>query len=136
MDVDPQSLTAPTDAEAPLPEADGGGLRFSRPMAVALELSVGEAIGLGHNYVGCEHLLIGLVGEPDGATGVVLRSRGLEVKAVRRSVAAAVAGYAHLRSTLRGAPAQPSALISVVRAEIAPLIARIERLEGGASGSL
>ncbi|MFI6074812.1 Clp protease N-terminal domain-containing protein [Actinoplanes sp. NPDC051343] len=136
MDIDPQSLTAPADAEAPLPEADDGGLRFSRPMAVALELTVGEAIGLGHNYVGCEHLLIGLVAEPDGAAGVLLRSRGLEVKAVRRSVAAAVAGYAHLRSTLQGAPAQPNALISVVRGEIAPLIARIERLEGAAGASL
>lgn len=131
MDIDPASLTAPADAEPSLPAAERGGLRFSKPMAVALELTVGEATGLGHNYVGCEHLLIGLVAEPDGAAGALLRSRGLELKAVRRSVAAAVAGYAHLRNTLQSAQPQPNALLSAVRAEIAPLIARIERLEGG-----
>lgn len=130
MDVDPSSLSAPGDPEQSLASSGSDGLRFSRAMAAALELTVGEAIGLGHNYVGCEHLLIGLVGEPDGAAGALLRSRGLEPKAVRRSVAAAVAGYAHLRSTLQGAaPAQPNALLAAVRAEIAPLVARVERLE-------
>ncbi|HEY0533702.1 MAG TPA: Clp protease N-terminal domain-containing protein [Actinoplanes sp.] len=129
MDVDPASLTAPADTEPSLPEAEGGGLRFSRPMAVALELTFGESIGLGHNYVGCEHLLIGLVAEPDGAAGALLRSRGIEGKSVRRSVAAAVAGYAHLRRTLQSAQPQPNALLAAVRAEIAPLITRIERLE-------
>jgi ATP-dependent Clp protease ATP-binding subunit ClpC len=133
MDVDPGSLAAPTDAEPSLPEADGGGLRFSRPMAAALELTYGESIGLGHNYVGCEHLLIGLTAEPDGAAGALLRSRGLEAKSVRRSVAAAVAGYAHLRSTFSTQPPQPNAVLTAVRAELAPLIARIERLESRAN---
>lgn len=131
MEVDPRSLTAPADPERPLP--DGTGLRFSAPMANVLELTSSEAIGLGHNYVGCEHLLIGLVAEPDGAAGAVLRSRGLEAKSVRRSVAAAAAGYAHLRNSLRSASPQPNLLISAVRSEIAPLIARIERLEAAAS---
>jgi ATP-dependent Clp protease ATP-binding subunit ClpA len=134
MDVEPGSLTAPADAEPSLPEADGGGLRFSRPMAVALELTFGESIGLGHNYVGCEHLLIGLTAEPDGAAGAVLRSRGMEAKAVRRSVAAALAGYAHLRRSLQSAQPQPNVLLAAVRAEIAPLVARIERLEGALAG--
>jgi ATP-dependent Clp protease ATP-binding subunit ClpA len=129
MEVDPGLLTAPVDPEQSLPEADGGGLRFSRPMAVALELTFGESIGLGHNYVGCEHLLIGLAAEPDGAAGALLRSRGLEPKAVRRSVTAALVGYAHLRNTLQRAQPQPNALLAAVRAEIAPLITRIERLE-------
>ena len=40
--------------------ASGGALRFSGPAANALELAVTEAISLGHNYVGCEHLLLGL----------------------------------------------------------------------------
>ncbi len=128
MDVDPGSLTAPASPEPALPEAEGTGLRFSRPMATVLELTYGESIGLGHNYVGCEHLLIGLVAEPDVAAGTLLRSRGLETRSVRRSVAAAVAGYAHLRNTYTTQP-QPNALLTAVRAELAPLIARIERLE-------
>jgi ATP-dependent Clp protease ATP-binding subunit ClpA len=92
-------------------------LRFSVPAAAAMETAVGEAIGLGHNYVGCEHLLIGLATEPDGVAGALLRERGADGKAVRRAVAAAVAGYAHLRAT-NGA-----------QALLAPLIERIERLE-------
>jgi ATP-dependent Clp protease ATP-binding subunit ClpC len=147
MDVEPGSLTAPADAEPALPapdgaqlstaaaqpSTDGAGLRFSRPLAAALELTFGESIGLGHNYVGCEHLLIGLVAEPDGAAGALLRSRGLEARSVRRSVAAAVAGYAHLRNTETPRPADREGLLAAVRAEIAPLIARIESLESRVS---
>jgi ATP-dependent Clp protease ATP-binding subunit ClpA len=127
MDVDPGSLTAPTGAERSLPE--GSGLRFSRPAATVLDLTFGESIGLGHNYVGCEHLLIGLVAEPDGSAGTLLRSRGLDAKSVRRSVAAAMAGYAHLRNTYSAPPPTANVLLTAVRAEIAPLIARIESLE-------
>jgi ATP-dependent Clp protease ATP-binding subunit ClpA len=126
IDVDPDSLTAPADAEPSLPD---GGLRFSRPLATVLELTFGESIGFGHNYLGCEHLLIGLVAEPDGAAGALLRSRGLDAKSVRRAVAAALAGYAHLRSAFAPQAVQNNALLTAVRAEIAPLIARIESLE-------
>ncbi|MFC7531247.1 Clp protease N-terminal domain-containing protein [Actinoplanes sp. GCM10030250] len=124
MDVAPESLTAPSTPEPP---STAGSLRFSSAAAVALELSVGEAIGFGHNYVGCEHLLIGLATEPDGTAGTLLRSRAVDGKAARRTVAAAVAGYAHLRATTPSA--EPSALLQAVRAELAPLIQRIERLE-------
>jgi ATP-dependent Clp protease ATP-binding subunit ClpA len=133
MEVDPATLTAPTAGEPSLPPIEGAGLRFSRSMATVLELTYGEAIGLGHNYVGCEHLLIGLVAEPDGAAGAALRARGLEAKSVRRAVAAAVAGYAHLRSSYTTQPPQLNPLLTAVRAELAPLIARIERLEARAT---
>jgi ATP-dependent Clp protease ATP-binding subunit ClpA len=124
MDIPPTTLTAPTGAEP-------GEGAFSRPASIALELAVGEAIGLGHNYVGCEHLIIALAAEPDGAAGELLRSRGADGRSTRRAVTAAVAGYAHLRATLQGGKAQApaSALMNAVRAELAPLIERIERLE-------
>jgi len=126
MDVAPASLEAPADRE---PGARAGdGLRFSLPAAIALEGAVGEAIGFGHNYVGCEHLLVSLAAEPDGRAGDLLRSRGADARATRRTVAAAIAGYAHLRSST--AAPSPAALLTAVRAEIAPLIERIERLEG------
>ena len=126
LEVPPSSLTAPSDPEPALP-ADGGPaeLRLSAPAAVAFELAVGEALGLGHNYVGCEHLLIGLAAEPDGAAGRLLRTHGVDGKATRRAVAAALAGYAHLRANT----AATAGLLTTVRAELAPLIERIERLE-------
>ena len=126
MDVAPSSLTAPSRPE---PSTSPGALRFSAAAAVALELSVGEAIAFGHNYVGCEHLLIGLATEPDGAAGALLRTRAVDGKSARRAVASALAGYAHLRATTSEPASATSALLTAVRAELAPLIERIERLE-------
>src|SRR6185369_3066570 len=86
------------------PATGDTGLRFSSPAANALELAVTEATGLGHNYVGCEHLLLGLVAEPDGTAGQVLRSLGAELRLTRRAVVAALAGYVHLRAQAAQSP--------------------------------
>jgi ATP-dependent Clp protease ATP-binding subunit ClpC len=120
MEIDPQRLAG---AAAPEP----GGPSFSTPAAAAIELSVGEATALGHNYVGCEHLLIGLAAEPDGAAGRTLREAGVDAKAARRAVSAALAGYTHLRA--QAAPGAAEWLTTAVRREIAPLVQRIEALE-------
>ncbi|GLZ39293.1 Clp protease N-terminal domain-containing protein [Actinokineospora sp. NBRC 105648] len=112
-----------------LPAGDGPADRFSTGAAGALELAVTEAVSLGHNYVGCEHLLIGLLAEPDGAGGAALRAAGADLKAVRAAVVAALAGYVHLRAQA-GDPA--AALTAVVRKELAPLVARVARLEARA----
>ncbi|GIE92640.1 Clp protease N-terminal domain-containing protein [Paractinoplanes rishiriensis] len=129
MEVSPGSLTAPTTAERG--PGSGDGLRFSLPAATVLEQTAGEAVGLGHNYVGCEHLLIALAGEPDGAAGALLRERGIDARGARRAVSAALAGYVHLRANIASAP--PTGLLGAVRAELAPLIERIERLEAKVS---
>jgi ATP-dependent Clp protease ATP-binding subunit ClpA len=126
VEIDPATLEPSTAAE---PGAPGAGLRFSAPAVVAVELAVGEAIGMGHNYVGCEHLVIALAAETNGAAGELLRSRGADGRSVRRAVAAALAGYAQAK-----AAATPTGLRTAVRAELAPLIERIERLERQAAG--
>ncbi|MBF8191201.1 ATP-dependent Clp protease ATP-binding subunit [Nonomuraea sp. K274] len=117
---------------------------FSGPAANALEFAVTEAISLGHNYVGCEHLLLGLVAEPDGTAGQVLRGLGAEARLTRRAVVAALAGYVHLRAETQQPPAQgrpaaqggqgvPAAqaamLAAAIRAELQPFVQRLERLE-------
>ncbi|MEV0275850.1 Clp protease N-terminal domain-containing protein [Streptomyces sp. NPDC050610] len=121
--------------------SDGDPRRFDGPAANALELTVTEATSLGHNYVGCEHLLLGLVGEPDGVAGQVLRSTGADPKLVRRAVTAALAGYVHLRAQSgqggQGGQDEPAAavagvrqaLAAAVRQELEPLGVRIARLE-------
>jgi ATP-dependent Clp protease ATP-binding subunit ClpC len=124
MEIDPAAITVPDGAEP----GGGDGLRFSAAAANAIELTVAEANGLGHNYVGCEHLLIGLTAEPDGQAGRVLRDLGADPRATRRAVTVAVAGYAHLRANT-ASPEATTGLLTAVRAEIAPLIQRIERLE-------
>jgi ATP-dependent Clp protease ATP-binding subunit ClpA len=121
LEVDPEHALheleqAATRGDAPRPD------RFGRTAANALELTVTEAILLGHNYIGCEHLLLGLLAEPDGAAGQVLRTLGVESKAARQAVSAALAGYVHLQSN------QPSAVAMISQA-LEPVIERLERLE-------
>jgi ATP-dependent Clp protease ATP-binding subunit ClpA len=124
MEIDPAAIAVPDGAEP----GGGDGLRFSTAAANAVELTVSEAVGMGHNYVGCEHLLIGLAGEPDGLAGRTLRDVGADPRSTRRAVTAALIGFAHLRATTA---AQPPAegLLTAVRAELAPLVRRIEALE-------
>src|SRR5262249_5274437 len=82
-----------------------------------LELSLREALGLGHNYIGTEHILLGLVREGEGVAAQVLGRRGaaeVQVRAVvvdelRRHGAAGEAGRARPRpSTRAGEPWRPS----------------------------
>lgn len=122
--------TTPSTATGPsttgTPEAPRN---FSGPAANALELAVTEATSLGHNYVGCEHLLLGLVTEPDGTAGQVLRALGADPRLTRRAVVAALAGYVHLRAESQSTPDPATALATAVTAQLQPLLQRIERLE-------
>jgi len=122
------------------PVEDDPALRFDEHAAAALELSVTESASLGHNYVGCEHLLLGLISEPDGVAGQILRSLGAEPRLTRRAVGAALAGIVHLRaqgvqSQTPAAAAQPGAggpaemLSAAIRRELEPLVERLDRLE-------
>ncbi|MFE2381583.1 Clp protease N-terminal domain-containing protein [Streptomyces misionensis] len=112
---------------------DSDPRRFDGPAANAMELAVTEAISLGHNYIGCEHLLLGLVAEPDGVAGQVLRALGTDPKLARRAVTAALAGYVHLRAESgQGQPAAAGAqqaLAAAIRQELEPLTQRIAQLE-------
>jgi ATP-dependent Clp protease ATP-binding subunit ClpC len=138
IDIDPARLPAALGSRSDGGAAPAGGedgerepaRHFGSPAAAALELAVSEATGLGHNYVGCEHLLLGLVAEPDGTAGQVLRGLGADPRLTRHAVTAALAGYVHLRAqTSPAPPGAAEALTAAVRAELQPLITRIERLE-------
>ena len=48
-----------------------------------IELAIEEARTLGHNYIGSDHLLLGLIAEGDGVAGHVLRSLGVELEKAR-----------------------------------------------------
>jgi ATP-dependent Clp protease ATP-binding subunit ClpC len=51
-----------------------------------LELSLREALQLGHNYIGTEHLLLGLVRENESGAAQVLVGRGADLDRVRQEV--------------------------------------------------
>ncbi|GGS85073.1 Clp protease N-terminal domain-containing protein [Nonomuraea spiralis] len=132
VEIDPGQVQRDLDRQASGEEGGAGGdssVHFSDPAAAALELTVTEATALGHNYVGCEHLLLGLITEPDGTAGQVLRALGAEPRLVRRAVTAALAGYVHLRAQTSAAGDPAQALAMAVQQQLQPLVERIERLE-------
>jgi Clp amino terminal domain, pathogenicity island component len=58
-----------------------------------LELSLREALQLGHNYIGTEHILLGLIREGEGVAAQVLTSLGASFDRVRQQVVQLLAGY-------------------------------------------
>jgi ATP-dependent Clp protease ATP-binding subunit ClpA len=117
LEVPPAAVLARLSLPA---ESDAPATRFASDAANALELAVTEAVAMGHNYIGCEHLLLGVISETDGPGGDALRASGLDAKSVRATIVAAIAGYAHLRAQGAGA--------------LEPLVKRIEALEQRLSG--
>jgi len=67
-----------------------GSRRFSRSSKQALELALREAISLKHNYIGTEHLLLGLVREGDVIVRDTLAAAGVDTTRLRQAVAEAV----------------------------------------------
>src|SRR6478672_8490957 len=63
---------------------------FSRGSKKVLALALREAISLGHNYIGTEHLLLGLARQEDRVVADTLASFGVERAALRSAVAEAV----------------------------------------------
>jgi ATP-dependent Clp protease ATP-binding subunit ClpA len=67
------------------PGSPTGQLPFARDAKKALELSLRDALSLGHNFIGTEHVLLGLVREGGVAAGV-LASLGAEAEQIRAEV--------------------------------------------------
>ena len=63
-----------------------GEIPFTPRAKRVLELAVEEARSLGHNYVGTEHLLLGLLREQEGVAAQVLMNLGLKLEDVREEV--------------------------------------------------
>src|SRR3712207_512919 len=66
--------------------------RFTNRVRMSLALAQGEARGLGHNWLGTEHELLGLLALGDGVAYHVLTDAGISYTDVRRRVTAAVGG--------------------------------------------
>ena len=58
-----------------------------------LELSMREALQLGHNYIGTEHILLGLVREGEGVANQVLTNLGADLGSIRQNVIHLLSGY-------------------------------------------
>jgi ATP-dependent Clp protease ATP-binding subunit ClpA len=63
-----------------------GHIPFTKRAKKALELSLRESVQLGHNYIGTEHILLGLLREGDGVAAQVLVKLGADLNRVRQQV--------------------------------------------------
>jgi len=63
-----------------------GDVPFTPRSKKALELAAEEARALGHNYIGTEHLLLGLIREGEGVAAAVLQKLGLSLESIRLEV--------------------------------------------------
>ncbi len=63
-----------------------GDIPFTPRAKKALELAAEEARSLGHNYIGTEHLLLGLIREGEGVASQVLLNLGLDLDKVRNEI--------------------------------------------------
>jgi ATP-dependent Clp protease ATP-binding subunit ClpC len=71
-----------------------GHVPFTPGAKKVLELSLREALELGHSYIGTEHLLLGLVREGEGVASQVLVKMGAGLEKVREAVVRELSGYA------------------------------------------
>jgi hypothetical protein len=74
--------------------AVSGHIPFTPRAKKVLELSLREALQLGHNHIGTEHILLGLVREGDGVGARVLIDAGVDLPGVRATVIQLLSGFA------------------------------------------
>jgi ATP-dependent Clp protease ATP-binding subunit ClpC len=90
-----------------------GHIPFTPRAKKVLELSLREALQLGHNYIGTEHILLGLIREGEGVAAQVLVKLGADLSRVRQQVIQLLSGYqgpagARPESSTAGASVGPS----------------------------
>jgi ATP-dependent Clp protease ATP-binding subunit ClpC len=116
LDIEIDDLRAELVASmGPPTEPGGDNLPFTPLLKSSLESAAREALGLGHNYIGCEHLLLGLLATEDGLASKVLRRMGVEMRATKRAVVAALTGFVHAREVLGASNDTAAALADIAR---------------------
>ena len=104
-------------------EAPSGHIPFTRRAKKVLELSLRESLQLGHNYIGTEHILLGLIREGDGVAAQVLVRLGADLNRVRQQVIHLIASRRPLREGAPGPEVQ--ARLDVVEIRLAVLEHRV-----------
>ena len=80
-----------------------GHIPFTPRAKKVLELSLREALQLGHNYIGTEHILLGLIREGEGVAAQVLVKLGADLGRVRQQVIQLLSGYSGAKEPQGGA---------------------------------
>jgi ATP-dependent Clp protease ATP-binding subunit ClpC len=95
-------------------QAPSGHIPFTPRAKKVLELSLREALQLGHNYIGTEHILLGLIREGEGVAAQVLVKLGADLNRVRQQVIQLLSGYPGKEPATSGGPAEGTPSTSLV----------------------
>jgi ATP-dependent Clp protease ATP-binding subunit ClpA len=106
-------------------EPPGHHIPFTPRAKTVLELSLREALQLQHNYIGTEHILLGLIREGQGVAAQVLGQHDVQIEDVRRRVLYKVRGSAEQHTRQPFSVSSPS-MLNMLR-EIQQAMIRIER---------
>ncbi len=85
-----------------------GDIPFTPKAKKVIELAMDEARNLGHNYIGTEHLLLGLIRENEGVASQVLLNLGLDLNKVRKEIMELLGTAATNYDASQPAAAQPA----------------------------
>ncbi len=95
-------------------QAPSGHIPFTPRAKKVLELSLREALQLGHNYIGTEHILLGLIREGEGVAAQVLIKLGADLARVRQQVIQLLSGYQGKEAVTTGGPAEGTPSTSLI----------------------
>jgi ATP-dependent Clp protease ATP-binding subunit ClpC len=117
-------------------QAPSGHIPFTPRAKKVLELSLREALQLGHDYIGTEHILLGLIREGEGVAAQVLVRLGADLNRVRQQVIqllheepGAELETAHARPWPRPAARAERRLLSQLQARLTALESRLSAIE-------
>jgi ATP-dependent Clp protease ATP-binding subunit ClpC len=85
-------------------DVTAGQIPFTPRAKKVLELGLREALSLGHNYIGSEHILLGVVREDDGVAARILHDSGLNSEMIRNEVIRKVGTHRESSWQLQSAP--------------------------------
>ncbi len=95
-------------------QAPSGHIPFTPRAKKVLEFSLREALQLGHNYIGTEHILLGLIREGEGVAAQVLVKLGADLGRVRQQVIQLLSGYQGKEPATSGGPQEGQQSSSLV----------------------
>ena len=123
-------------------QSPSGHIPFTPRAKKVLELSLREALQLGHNYIGTEHILLGLIREGEGVAAQVLTKLGADLNTVRQQVMNLISGYQGKEPVTSGGPAEAAPAGSAIldqfgrnltqaarEAKLDPVIGREQEIE-------
>src|SRR5437764_2571193 len=95
-------------------QAPSGHIPFTPRAKKVLELSLREALQLGHNYIGTDHILLGLIREGEGVAAQVLVKLGADLNRVRQQVIQLLSGDQGKEQAAAGPPSETGPSTSLV----------------------